>query len=73
MMQFRVVCNHHPNDGHQLHRWDKRSRASAEQSILDLNHKAEMDRDNFYSKCAPYSLETREISEWTEIPEGETT
>lgn len=69
MMEFRVVCKHHPKDGHQLHRWDKGSRGLAEQSILDLNHAAEIKRDNFYSKCAPYTLETREVSEWTEAVE----
>ena len=71
MMQYRVVCQHHPEDGHQLHRWDKQNKRSAEQTVTDLNHKAEMDTGDrsFYAKCAPYTVETREVSEWTEAVE----
>ena len=71
MMQFRVVCKYHPSNGHQLHRWEKMSRESAEQSVSDLNHKADMDRgtDSFYRNCAPYTIETREVSDWTEAVE----
>ncbi len=72
MMQFRMVCAHFGQDGHQLHRFDKVNRHSAEQSVLDNNHKAEVSVDNPYAihrACAPYIVETREVSEWTEAVE----
>ena len=64
MMEYRVVCTHYPADGHQLHRWDKRSKQTAEQTVLDLNHKAGLDPYHFYAKCAPYEVETREVTDW---------
>ena len=52
---------------HQLHHWNKQSKASAEQSVLDLNHKADIHPGDFYASCAPYNVETREVTEWTAI------
>ena len=66
--EFRVVCAHFPADFHQLHKWNKLSGKHAKQSVIDLNHTAEM-QPNFYATCAPYRVQTREVVEWNDQEE----
>ena len=70
-MQYRMGCAYFGDDGHQLHRFNKVSLRSANQSVTDANYKAEVDTKPYaiYTKCAPYIVETREVTLWTEIPE----
>ena len=68
MMKYRIACSHFDEDGHQLHGWEKQSRKAAEQAVTDANHRAEMKPGGFYNRvCAPYRVETREVTEWTAI------
>ena len=69
-MEYRVTCSKHEQVGHQLHHWNKLSKDSATQTVTDANHKAELDTHDlgFYNRvCAPYRVETREVTEWTAI------
>ena len=67
MMKFRIACSRFGQDGHQLHGWEKFDRKAAEQAVTDANHNAEVRPDGFYNRvCAPYVLETREVTMWTE-------
>ena len=70
-MQYRMVCAHFGDDGHQLHKFDKVNLHSAKQSVIDTNHKAEVDTKPYaiHAKCAPYIVETREVTLWTELTE----
>jgi len=63
-LEYRVVCAHFDDNFHQLHRWPKMSDRSAKQSVIDLNHQADMS-PNFYSACAPHHVQTREVVKWT--------
>ena len=65
-MEYRMVCARFGQDGHQLHRFVKVNRHSAEQSVTDANHKAEVESGSYpiYKMCAPYNIEAREVSEW---------
>ena len=63
--EYRVVCAHFDEDFHQLHKWPKGDSARAKQSVIDLNHRAEMQPD-FYVNCAPYKVQQRETQEWAD-------
>ena len=66
MMEYRVICAHFGDEFHELHKWAKIGEKGAIQSVIDLNHTAEMN-PNFYAKCAPYVAESREPAPWKEL------
>ena len=72
-MQYRMTCAKYGELGHQLHHFVKSSKHSAEQSVIDANHKAEMDRYQTMIACAPYRVQAREVTEWADLYQGETT
>ena len=63
MMEYRIICAHFGENFHQLHKWSKLNEKGCKQSVIDLNHKAEM-QPNFYSGCAPYVAQHREPVDW---------
>lgn len=67
-VEHRVVCAYYGENFHQLHKWPKVTAKSAIQSVIDLNHQAEM-QPNFYATCAPYRVQTREVVKWTDTTE----
>ncbi len=67
-MEYRVICAHFGDDSHQLHKWAKLNEKGCKQSVIDLNHQAEM-QPNFYATCAPYVAQSREPEPWTELTE----
>ena len=76
-IEFRVVCAHFGDTTrHSAHKWEKRGKKgkhNAKQSVIDLNHTAEMRPDtNFYQGEAPYRVQTREVTPWQdeEVSDG---
>lgn len=73
MMEYRVVCALFGDDGHQFHRYPKYSLESAERTVLERNHKAELDADKPVKErymdhvCAPYRAQQSPVSEWENI------
>lgn len=62
--EYRMACTGEGRQ-HSKHNWGKKNMAKANQSVLDANHHAEMHPDGFYNRaCAPYVVETREVSNW---------
>ena len=66
-LEMRVVCAHF-GDGtrHTTHKFPKGTMKKAQQSVIDLNHQAEMRTEGFYSNEAPYRVETRQVTAWTD-------
>lgn len=73
--EWRVVCAHHGNSmDHRSHTWGKRDQAKAEQSVIDLDHKAQQNADavaggaakRWYADEAPYRVQVREVGEWAD-------
>lgn len=66
--EFRMVCAHFGDDGHQLHKYGRRSEASAIQGVIDANHSAEQTPDGFYNKkCTPYRAQVRPVVDWDDM------
>ena len=66
MKEWRMACTG-KGAGHSKHKWPKKNAAKANQSAIDANHHAEQHPDHFYNRvCAPYVVETREVSNWAE-------
>ena len=63
--EWRMVCAKYDDDGHQLHKYEKSTRHKAEQSVIDANHRADMDEGYFYEGCAPYEVQSRPRQDWT--------
>ncbi len=62
--EYRMACSGEGR-GHAKHNWAKKNMAKAVQSTVDANHHAEMHPNGFYNRaCAPYVVETREVSNW---------
>jgi len=66
MIEYRVVCANHGQRGHSTHAWKKPNLKKATQSVIDLNHDAEMNRNGYYTGEAPYRVESRTVTRWTE-------
>ena len=67
--EYRMKCSGEGRS-HRSHNYPKKNMAKAVQSAMDANHHAEVKPDGFYNKfCAPYVVETREVSDWTEADE----
>lgn len=66
-LEYRIVCAHF-GDGtrHTTHKFPKGNMKKARQSVIDLNHQAEMRTEGFYSNEAPYRVQTREASAWAD-------
>lgn len=65
MNEYRMVCAHYGQDGHQLHHYLRRTAETAAQGVIDANHRADMDGDGFYNKkCTPYVAQVRPVVEW---------
>ena len=70
--EWRVVCAHFGEPGHEFHKFSKTSDESAEQTVIDRNHKAEMDaqrpeRERYMDhQCAPYKAQHRLVAEWVD-------
>ncbi len=64
--EYQVVCANHGTQGHTSHKWKKRDKKKAVQSVIDLNHHAEtvVGSDHFYAKEAPYKRQERKVSAW---------
>ena len=65
--EIRVVCANHGQAGHADHAWNRPTLAKAKQSVIDLDHRAEMNRTAYYHHEAPYRIETREVGAWTNV------
>ena len=65
-LEHRVVCAHFgKSTRHTSHKWAKKDKKKATQSVIDLNHHAEMvGRDHFYYNEAPYRVQIREVTAW---------
>ena len=63
-IEYRIVCANHGTSGHSSHALVKNDLKKAKQSVIDLNHRAEMKSNLFYGKEAPYVIETREVGPW---------
>lgn len=70
--EYRVVCAHFGTGSrHSAHKWEKRSKDAkhkAKQAVIDLNHHADVTRpeDSFYRNEAPYRVQIREVTAWTD-------
>ena len=69
-LEYRIACNG-SGRGHSQHASPKRDLAKATQAAIDANHHAEIHPTSFYTKCAPWSVERRQVTEWES--EGEWT
>ena len=71
--EYRVVCAHFGKARHEQCKWTKHGKDAAhkaKQSVIDLNHKSDMRPDNnFYKDEAPYRVQTREVTAWTDEEE----
>ncbi len=73
--EFRVVCAHYgTSNRHSTHKWNKHGKDrehKANQSVIELNHHAEITRpgESFYRNEAPYKVQTREVGAWTDQEE----
>lgn len=62
--EYRVVCGKHGQRGHSSHTWSKGSKQKAVQSVIDLNHHAEIHPNLYYADEAPYEVQEREVGAW---------
>ncbi len=63
--EYRMVCAHYGQDGHQLHHYPRRTVGTVKQGVIDANHAAEISPNGFYNKkCTPYVPQVRPIVEW---------
>ena len=67
--EWRVSCTG-KGQGHRTHHWQKNDPKKARQSVIDLNHHAEMHPDTYYRVCAPYVVESREVAPWEVVANG---
>lgn len=68
-LEYRVVCAHFGKGGtrHTMHKWPKTTGKKATQSVIDLNHHADMvGKDHFYYNESPHRVQTREVTTWTD-------
>lgn len=65
-LEFRVVCNYFGTHvRHSSHKWNKMNKKKASQSVIDLNHTADVrPHTSFYQGEAPYRVQVREVSGW---------
>ena len=63
-LEHRMVCAKHGERGHSTHAYPKRDLAKATQDKLNADHKAEMDKTDFYRGEAPWVIQTREVGKW---------
>ena len=72
--EYRVVCSRF-GEGfrHREHKWEKKGKdrkQKTEKSVIELNRHAEMaSEDHFYKDEAPYQMQTREVTDWSEVSE----
>lgn len=63
-LEWRVVCARFGQRGHSTHAWKKPTEGKAVQSVIDLDHHAQMHPGSFYASEAPYQVQSREVTEW---------
>jgi len=71
--EVRIVCVNYGKKGqghHSSHTHGKRDLATAKQSVVDLDHHAEMHPTSYYSREVPYRIQTREVSKWGDVDDG---
>ncbi len=72
-MEYRMICAHHGEAGHEYHHFAKYSENSAVQSAIDRNHKGEIDAQMpanlryMDHTCLPYKPQQRPVHEWSDI------
>ena len=66
--EYRMICAHYGEDGHQLHAYLRRTEKTAIQGVIDANHSAEQTPDGFYNqKCTPYIPQVRPVVDWENL------
>jgi hypothetical protein len=65
--EIRIVCANYGKKGqssHSSHAWNKTTMAKAKQSLIDLDHRAELHPNSYYANEAPYRIQVREVTAW---------
>ena len=71
--EYRVICAHYGEAGHEFHHFPKYSEDGARQTVIDRNFKAELDarkmeRERYMDhKCAPYIPQSRPVNDWENL------
>ena len=77
-VEYRVVCAHFGQLDHRTHHWPKRTLEKAEQSVIDLEHKATVNVDlsrvvtakRWYAAEVPYRVQVRTVTPWEDWLDG---
>jgi len=67
--EHRVVCSRFGTQGHSNHNWSKPDEKKAIQTVIDLNHHADINPDHFYAQEAPYRIQQRSVTAWEDSDE----
>ena len=71
--EYRMICAHYGEAGHEYHHFTKYSEEGAVQSAIDRNHKGEVDGAKpkhlryMDHACVPYKPQQRPVHEWEDI------
>jgi hypothetical protein len=66
-LEYRIVCSGANEHAHRRHQYPKATLAKARQSVIDGDHDADMHPGHYVSVCAPWSIETRDVSKWERL------